>query len=107
MICTVMFLQFFSVYWNTGSCLPAYRSNAVPKGCDVTVGPEHVAAAVVVGASRMPRAPTMATPRTPASAAFMNDFDPFCRSDQGILRVSVNNSRIDSPPSHGRSRVDS
>src|SRR5579871_1046535 len=102
-----MFLQFFSVYWNTGSCLPAYRSNAVPAGLEVTDGPEQEPAAGAAVAAPTPRAPNMATPRTPASATLVNDFLPSCRCDQGILRVSANNLRIHASQSCCRSGVDS
>src|SRR5579859_3636284 len=100
-ICTVMCLQFVSVYLKTGSSLPAYRSNALPNGCEVTVGPAQDATAGLAGASFMPRAPAKASPRTAASAALVNDFGLFCSSDQGILRVSANILRIDSPPFRG------
>jgi hypothetical protein len=44
--------QLLRVYRNTGSLCPAYRSNADPKGCRVTVGaPEQAAFAVVRGAA--------------------------------------------------------
>src|SRR5258708_34295508 len=103
----VTFLQFFSVYCKTGRFLPAYRSNAVPNGFEVTVGPEQEPAAGAAVAAPTPRAPTRATPSTPASATFVNDILPSCCFDQGILRVSVNNSRIDPSLCDGRSGVDS
>ncbi len=81
-----MCLQFLSVYRYTFSFLPAYRSNALPKNCLLTVGWQPLAwAEDALGASLIPRAPTRATPRTPATTALVTD--PLGESSFAIITI--------------------